>query len=68
MFVFTYENLEKIELLKKRYPTPKALTLPLLWMVQYQETQVFGRHITHHPLGIAECEHDCCQTTLSLYL
>ncbi len=37
MFVFTDENLKKIEALQKRYPSPKALTLPLLWMVQYQE-------------------------------
>ena len=36
-FVFTKENLEKIEALKARYPSSKALTLPCLWMAQYQE-------------------------------
>ena len=36
-FSFSEENLKKIEDLKKRYPSPKALTLPCLWMVEYQE-------------------------------
>jgi NADH-quinone oxidoreductase subunit E len=36
-FTFSDENLAKIEALKKRYPSPKALTLPCLWMVEYQE-------------------------------
>jgi len=36
-FVFTDDNLEKINQLKKRYPSPKALSLPCLWMAQYQE-------------------------------
>ena len=36
-FRFSKENLQKIEVLKKRYPSPKALTLPCLWMVEYQE-------------------------------
>ena len=36
-FEFTPENLEKIENLKKRYPSPKALSLPCLWIAQYQE-------------------------------
>ncbi|MEA3419223.1 MAG: NADH-quinone oxidoreductase subunit NuoE [Campylobacterota bacterium] len=36
-FNFSVENLEKIEQLKLRYPSPKALSLPCLWMVQYQE-------------------------------
>ncbi len=36
-FVFSHENLLKIEVLKKRYPSPKSLCLPCLWMVQYQE-------------------------------
>ena len=40
MFVFTNENLEKIEALKQRYPSPRALTLPLLWMAQYQEGMI----------------------------
>jgi len=36
-FTFSDDNLIKIEALKKRYPSPKALSLPLLWMAQYQE-------------------------------
>ena len=36
-FNFTEENLQKIEALKTRYPSPEALSLPCLWMVQYQE-------------------------------
>ncbi len=36
-FSFSQENLEKIAALKKRYPSPKALCLPCLWLVQYQE-------------------------------
>ena len=36
-FAFTQENLDKIETLKKRYPNSKALSLPCLWMAQYQE-------------------------------
>ena len=36
-FNFTNENLLKIEELKSRYPSPKALCLPCLWMAQYQE-------------------------------
>ena len=36
-FRFNQENLEKITELKTRYPNPKALCLPALWMVQYQE-------------------------------
>jgi NADH-quinone oxidoreductase subunit E len=39
-FEFSKENLEKIEVLKSRYPSPKALSLPCLWMVQYQEGYV----------------------------
>src|SRR6266852_4992053 len=34
--MFTQENLKKLEELKKRYPTTKALTLPVLWMAQEQ--------------------------------
>ena len=37
MFTFTDENLLKIEELKKRYPSKKALCLPCLWMAQYQD-------------------------------
>ena len=36
-FNFSKENLEKIQQLKKRYPSPKALALPCLWMAQYQD-------------------------------
>ncbi len=36
-FTFNDENLLKIEELKKRYPNPNALSLPSLWMAQYQE-------------------------------
>ncbi len=36
-FAFSKENLEKIEVLKTRYPSPAALSLPCLWMVEYQE-------------------------------
>jgi NADH-quinone oxidoreductase subunit E len=36
-FEFSDENLREIEALKKRYPSSKALTLPCLWMVEYQE-------------------------------
>ncbi len=36
-FNFSKENLQKIEVLKSRYPSPQALSLPCLWMVQYQE-------------------------------
>ena len=38
MFTFTDNNLIKITELKKRYPSPKALCLPLLWMAQYQDS------------------------------
>jgi len=36
-FTFSDDNLVKIEELKKRYTSPKALCLPLLWMAQYQD-------------------------------
>ena len=36
-FAFTEKNREKIQELKLRYPSPNALTLPLLWMAQQQE-------------------------------
>jgi len=36
-FVFNADNLKKIEKLRKRYPSPKALTLPLLWLVKEQD-------------------------------
>ncbi len=34
--MFSETNLKKLEELKKRYPTKKALTLPVLWMAQEQ--------------------------------
>ncbi len=34
--MFTEQNLQKLETLKKQYPTTKALTLPALWMAQEQ--------------------------------
>jgi len=39
-FVFSDENLTKIDALKKRYPSPQALSLPCLWMAQYQESYI----------------------------
>ena len=36
-FTFSDKNLTKIDELKKRYPSPKALALPCLWMAQYQD-------------------------------
>jgi len=36
-FKFTKENEEKFEALLLRYPERASLTLPSLWMVQYQE-------------------------------
>jgi NADH-quinone oxidoreductase E subunit len=34
--MFTEENLKKVEDLKTKYPTAKALTLPMLWIAQEQ--------------------------------
>ena len=39
-FAFTDEDLARIEALKKRYPSPKALSLPCLWMAQQQEGMI----------------------------
>ncbi len=36
-FSFDKANLEHIEVLKSRYPSTQALSLPCLWMAQYQE-------------------------------
>ena len=36
-FAFSEKNLQEIQSLKKRYPSPKALSLPCLWMAQYQD-------------------------------
>lgn len=35
--MLTKENIEKIEALRGRYPTSKALVLPALWIAQHQE-------------------------------
>ena len=34
--MLTAQNLNRLEQLKKHYPTTKALTLPVLWMIQDQ--------------------------------
>jgi len=34
---FSDKNIQKIEKLKKKYPKVEALTLPLLWIAQYQD-------------------------------
>lgn len=36
-FTFTSENEEKFQALLKRYPDKASLSLPSLWMIQYQE-------------------------------
>jgi len=36
-FTFTDENIAEFELLKLRYPKVDSLTLPCLWMAQYQD-------------------------------
>ena len=58
-FTFSDENLTKIETLKKRYPSPKALTLPCLWMVEYQEgfisldaIEVIAEHTDTPPMEV----------------
>ncbi len=39
-FSFNNDNNRKIDLIKKRYPEKKALILPLLWLVQKQESYI----------------------------
>lgn len=58
-FQFSEENLQKIEALKKRYPSPKALTLPCLWMAEYQEgfisldaIEVISQHTDTPPMEV----------------
>lgn len=58
-FEFSKDNLKKIETLKLRYPNPKALSLPCLWMAQYQEgvisldaIEVIGKLIDWAPMEI----------------
>lgn len=36
-FIFSDKNITEFELLKLRYPKVDSLTLPCLWMAQYQE-------------------------------
>ena len=36
-YALTQENQAKLQSLFKRYPQKKALTLPLLWIIQYQD-------------------------------
>jgi len=58
-FKFSDGNLAEIEALKKRYPSPKALTLPCLWMVEYQEgfisldaIDVIAKHTDTPPMEV----------------
>ncbi len=58
-FEFTDDILEKIKKLKERYPSPKALTLPLLWIAQEQEgfismeaMEVIAEHTTRPTMEI----------------
>ena len=39
-FSFNHDNTMKIDLMKNRYPEKKALILPLLWLVQKQESYI----------------------------
>ncbi|MBA3025915.1 MAG: NAD(P)H-dependent oxidoreductase subunit E [Sulfurimonas sp.] len=57
-FIFTEENLIKIEALKLRYPSPQALCLPCLWMAQHQEGYISINAIDaiSETLGIAPME------------
>ncbi|MBS4029625.1 MAG: NAD(P)H-dependent oxidoreductase subunit E [Ignavibacteriales bacterium] len=41
--MLSQENLKKFERLQKFYPTKKALTLPVLWMIQEQEGWISGK-------------------------
>jgi len=55
--MFSPENLNKIEELKKRYPTTQALVLPVLWIVQEefgyisQETMKYVAGMLNVPFG-----------------
>lgn len=58
-FAFNKENEEKFENLLKRYPKKEALTLPCLWMVQYQEgwisleaMEYVAKKLDHSPMEI----------------
>ena len=47
MIRFSDESLKKLEDLKKRYPTSKALTLPVLWLAQEQFGWISGETIQY---------------------
>ncbi len=47
MVKFSEENLRKIEQLKKRYPTTRALVLPVLWIAQEQFGWISGETLTY---------------------
>ncbi|MBM4169892.1 MAG: NADH-quinone oxidoreductase subunit NuoE [Ignavibacteria bacterium] len=55
--MFSPENLNKIEELRKRYPTTQALVLPALWMAQEefgcisQETMMYIAGLLNVPFG-----------------
>ncbi len=44
---FSEENLKKLEELKKRYPTTKALVLPVLWLAQEQFGWISGETLRY---------------------
>ncbi len=44
---FSEENLKKLEDLKKRYPTTKALVLPVLWLAQEQFGWISGETLKY---------------------
>jgi NADH-quinone oxidoreductase E subunit len=47
MVTFSDENLTKVEELKQRYPTTKAMTLPVLWLAQQQFGWISGEVLTY---------------------
>ncbi len=47
MVTFSEENLRKVEELRKRYPTAKALTLPVLWLAQQQFGWISGEVLNY---------------------
>lgn len=58
-FAFSEENRKKFQALLERYPDKSALTLPCLWMVQYQEgwisleaMEYIGQKLGHSPMEI----------------
>lgn len=58
-YTFSQDNLTKISKLKTRYPSPKALCLPCLWMVQNENGYIsidaideISRHIDTPPMEV----------------